>query len=206
MPNQRSQNRSFKDEQRCNISVFIPAIRPSLACQIARHTRVYAGRTVSQRFFIGLLGIIVAAGIGAAMSVYANITRQTQADQMLSQAVARVSDEFSYALSVEGNNDIERQSGGNEIYFVSATLHEPCALINSEFGRGIELAANSGYSNLAPTQHGLKAVISELVYYRKAKDNISAGTWTFRIQIVPENATETTVYAETTMTVKRIGS
>lgn len=156
--------------------------------------------------FIGLLGIIVAAGIGAAMSVYANITRQTQADQMLFQAVARVRDEFSYALSVEGNNDIERQSGGNEIYFVSATLHEPCALINSEFGRGIELAANSGYSNLAPTQHGLKAVISELVYYRKAKDNISAGTWTFRIQIVPENATETTVYAETTMTVKRIGS
>ena len=78
--------------------------------------------------FIGLLCIVVTAGLGAAMSAYRSITEQTHADMLLADAVERVSDEFAYALSVEGDQAIEE----GEVLFVSATQHLEAALLSPE--------------------------------------------------------------------------
>lgn len=163
--------------------------------------------------FIGLLSIVVAAGIGAAMSAYANITRQTTADNMLARAVESVSDELSFAQSVEGTSNVEEQTDGVEVVFASASRSEPVSLVNGIANRGIQLAANSGYLSLAPPQDGLVPRLTELVYYRvttplsdASGTKIPAGSWTFRVQIVSEDASDTRIYAEAFLVVKRIGS
>lgn len=134
--------------------------------------------------FIGLLCVIVAAGLGAAMSVYGRITTQTQADSMLSQAVEVVSDELVYALGVEDGS----------VAFVSATRHENATLRSDEQGIWLE-AAGTQY-NLAPTENELSPTLSGLSY------DADAGTWSFRITIERGGS----ALADTTMTVKRIGS
>lgn len=140
--------------------------------------------------FIGLLCVIVAAGLGAAMSVYGRITTQTQADSMLSQAVEVVSDELVYALEVEGDG---AQSDGNPLYFTSATRHETAVLQSREDGIWLNCSAAA---RLASTENGLTPQLASLSY------DATAGTWTFRITI----ERGTTTLADTTMTVKRIGS
>lgn len=142
--------------------------------------------------FIGLLCIAVAAGLGAAMSSYSRITLQTQADALLSQAVEQVSDELVYALEVEGDG---AQSDGNPLYFTSATRHET-AVLQSRAEDGIWLNAAGAQSQLVSVKDGLSPTLSDLSY------DATAGTWTFRITI----ERGTTTLADTTMTVKRIGS
>ncbi|QOS68335.1 hypothetical protein GS424_000195 [Eggerthella guodeyinii] len=134
--------------------------------------------------FIGLLCIAVTAGLQVAMNSYGRITTQTQADSMLSQAVEVVSDELVYALSVEADN----------VTFVSATRHESATLRSGE--QGIWLEADGTQYNLAPTENGLSPTLSDLSY------DAYAGTWSFRITIQSGGST----LADTTMTVKRIGS
>lgn len=139
--------------------------------------------------FIGLLCIAVAAGLGAAMSSYAKITLQTQADAMLSQAVEVVSNELVYALDVTASED-------GSLKFTSATLHEDgVTLVSDATDTGIWLKASSD-SCLAPVQDGLAPKIDNLVYDKDAR------TWTFHIAINSGGKT----LAGTTMTVKRIGS
>lgn len=139
--------------------------------------------------FIGLLCIAVAAGLGAAMSSYAKITLQTQADAMLSEAVEQVSDELVYALDVAVSED-------GSLKFTSATLHEDdVTLVSDAANTGIWLKGSSD-SCLAPVQDGLTPTLDGLVY------NASDRTWTFHIAIDSGGKT----LAETTMTVKRIGS
>lgn len=134
--------------------------------------------------FIGLLCIAVTAGLQAAMNSYGRITLQTQADSMLSQAVEVVSDELVYAFGVEGGS----------VAFVSATRHENATLRSDEQGIWLE-AAGTQY-NLASTENGLTPQLASLSY------DATAGTWSFRITIQSGGST----LADTTMTVKRIGS
>lgn len=133
--------------------------------------------------FIGLLCIAVAAGLGAAMTAYSGITMQTQADAMMSQAVEIVSDELVYAL--EASDDAS---------FVSATRHEGAKLDSD--AQGIWLDASGARACLVQAENGLTPNLESLSY---ATD---AGTWTFRITV----ESGASVLAETTMTVKRIGS
>lgn len=135
--------------------------------------------------FIGLLCIAVAVGLGAAMSSYAKITLQTQADAMLSQAVEVVSNELVYSLGVEGGST----------KFTSATLHEQATLVSGKENPGIWLKASSD-SCLVPVENGLTPTLDNLEY------NASTRTWTFHIAINSGGKT----LADTTMTVKGIGS
>lgn len=141
--------------------------------------------------FIGLLCIVVAAGLGAAMSAYGSITKQTRADAMLSQAVELVSDELVYALEVEGDG---AQDAENVLYFTSATRHEIAALQSDE--RGIWLNAQGEQALLAPAKDALVPSLDKLEYQS------SSGTWSFLIQI--KSGTDT--LAEANLTVHRIGS
>lgn len=141
--------------------------------------------------FIGLLCVVVSAGLGAAMSAYANITMKTRADTMLTQAVELVSDELTYALDAE---DGVQEDDGSELYFTSATLRSEGVLQTNE--AGIWLNADSGQYLLAPTQNGLAPRLASLAY------DENTGLWTFHITI----SSGDTVLAETTMIVKRIGS
>lgn len=140
--------------------------------------------------FIGLLCVAVAAGLGAAMSSYSRITLQTQADALLSQAVEQVSDELVYALEVEGDGV---QSDGNPLYFTSATRHETAVLQTREDGIWLNCSAAA---RLASTKDGLAPQLASLSY------DAAAGTWSFRITVQSGSST----LADTTMTVKRIGS
>ena len=129
--------------------------------------------------FIGLLCIAVAAGLGAAMSSYAKITLQTQAE-----AVEVVSNELVYSLGVEHGST----------KFTSATRHEQANL--EADGQGVWLNADGARECLVPVENGLTPTLDNLAY------NASARTWTFHIAINSGGK----VLAETTMTVKRIGS
>ena len=141
--------------------------------------------------FLGLLCVVVAAGLGAALSAYGNITKQTRADALLSQAVELVSDELVYALSVEG--------GGSFPAFVSATQNETMQFYSPDSGvmNGIMFATDSGSSlALVPARDGLVPALEQLSY------DESAGTWSFLVQVKSGNDT----LAEADMTVHRIGS
>ena len=141
--------------------------------------------------FIGLLCVVVAAGLGAAMSAYGNITKQTRADALLSQAVELVSDELVYALEVEGDGE---QDKDNTLYFTSATRHETAALQSD--ARGIWLNAAGEQALLAPTRDSLVPALANLAY------KSDSGTWSFLIQIKSGD----NVLAEANLKVHRIGS
>lgn len=157
-----------------------------------RDTRGFMlGEHLISIIFIGLLCIAVTAGLQAAMSSYAKITLQTQADAMLSQAVEVVSDELVYALDVE---DGGTQSEQNPLYFTSATRHETAALQTDE--RGIWLNAAGKIARLIAAEGGLTPSLDSLAY------DIDSRTWTFKITVNSGSS----ALAETTMTVKRIGT
>lgn len=162
-----------------------------------RDTRGFMiGEQLVSIIFIGLLCIAVTAGLQAAMNSYSRITLQTQADAMLQNAVEVVSNELVYALSVEGD---EAEETG-EIYFVSATRHETAALQSR--ADGIWLNAAGAQACIAAAENGLAPQLEDLVYHRGAGTGAPANSWTFRIAI----NSGSNVLAETTMTVKRIGS
>lgn len=141
--------------------------------------------------FIGLLCIVVAAGLQAAMSAYASITTKTAADTLLSQAVERVSDELAYSLSVEED--------GSFPAFVSSTVNETVQFYSPENGEfnDIRFATNSGrQETLIAAQGDLVPVLDRLTY------SSSTNTWDFSIAIKSGDV----VVTEASMTVKRIGT
>lgn len=170
--------------------IDIASCRKALAERL-RDTRGFMiGEQLISIIFIGLLCIAVAAGLHAAMNSYSKITLQTQADAMLLNAVEVVSDELVYALEVEGSGDM---SDENPLYFTSATRHETAALQTREDGIWLNCSVQA---LLAPAKDGLVPKLASLSY------GTLAGTWTFHIAV---NSGDRTL-AETTMTVKRIGS
>lgn len=159
--------------------------------------------------FIGLLCVVIAAGLTAALSAYSNITLQTNADNLLTRTVEAVSDEFAFALSVEGDDDVVE----DEVYYVSAAYHELGVLMSPELADavngGIYLNCDSGQQyKVVPAAHGLIPQLENVVYYRNAATvdgkKIPANTWTFDIKIV--QTVGGTPLASTSMTVQRLGS
>ena len=173
--------------RRNNIATWFNAI----ACRLRDMRGFMLAEQLVSIIFIGLLCIAVAAGLQAAMSSYAKITRQTQADAMLSNAVEAVSDELVYALDVESGG---AQSDQNPLYFTSATRHETAAVQTNE--RGIWLNAAGERALLAASEGDMTPSLVSLAYDADGK------TWTFKIAVDTDSST----LAETTMTVKRIGT
>lgn len=150
--------------------------------------------------FIGLLCIVVSAGLSAAMSAYASITTQTKADALLAEAVERVSDEMAFALSVDGGGNLE-----NDPTFVSGSRNEKGKLVEDSLG--IWFKADSGNNVLlVSSQNGFTPSIEGITYYRKASDTIPANTWTFTIKITNSSGTVVAqTPSDTEMRVRRIG-
>lgn len=174
-------------------------------CRLAAKLRDNRGFMLAEQLvsviFIGLLGIMVAAGIGAAMSAYLGITEQTQADHVLSQAVEVVSDELAFAT-------FENESAGvpsSNPPFVSRTTNTLVQLVDgSDSDRGIVLkyagptgGATPAPSLIVPASGNLVPKISNVTYTQTSK------TWTFTITV---DGTAVSGSNTTTMTVKRIGS
>lgn len=160
----------------------IASCRKALAERL-RDTRGFMiGEQLISIIFIGLLCIAVTAGLQAAMNSYSKITQQTQADAMLLNAVEVVSDELVYALEVFPDSS-----------FVSATRHEKATLTSDAQGVLLDSAGAKEY--LAVAESGLTPKLESLSY-------ASDGTWSFKISV----NSGTSALAETTMTVKRIGS
>lgn len=143
--------------------------------------------------FIGLLCIVVSAGLGAALSAYGTITKQTTADNLLARAVESVSDEMAYARSVEDSGDFPA--------YVSASYHETMQFYDPEAGfspNGIMLASDSASVTLVPSQNGLIPVLDSVVY------DEAANMWTFDISV--REGEGLPALSQASLTVKRIGS
>lgn len=132
--------------------------------------------------FIGFLCVVVAAGLGAALSAYGSITTSSNASMVLSQAVQEVSDELSFSLSASPDGS-----------FVSETTRAP-ATMDSD-GSGIVMKSTTGTTVLIPSKNGLTPGFSSVPSY-----DASSNTWTFAITVKNGDA----IVAEQAMTVGRV--
>ena len=78
--------------------------------------------------FIGLLCVVVAAGLGAALSAYGNITAQANADNLLLRSVQVISDQLAFSQEPDGTT------------FVSSSENVRGSLQNAQAGAGIEFS------------------------------------------------------------------
>lgn len=119
--------------------------------------------------FIGLLCLVIAAGIGAALAAYGNITTQSNANQLLSRSMQEISDELMYATKVESDNS-----------FVSANTNTRVKFENSSEGILLqgEGVGGSGIDSvlLIPAVDNLVATIDQPVYDPKTNCWIYAVT------------------------------
>lgn len=160
------------------------------------------GEQLVSIIFIGLLCIVVAAGLSASMSVYVTIREQTLADNLLVRAVETVSDEFAFAESVEGDDDVLYDDG---ITFVSSSQQQSVTLLGHQT-QGIYLMLQGNAVLLVPAQDGLVPSVTDVAYYRKgdSTQGIPARTWVFTVNV--SRASGGDPVASTTMKVQRIGS
>lgn len=139
--------------------------------------------------FIGLLCIAIAAGLGAAMSAYANITTQTSADTLLSQAVEVVSDQLAFAQG-------DCAAAGGSASFVSASTHTAVSL--SAQDGAIVLSDTTGTTTLVPVTDSLSLQTSF------SYDDV-ARMWTCSVSVYSNTQTEPLAKAEN-LQVTRMGS
>lgn len=147
------------------------------------------GEQLVSILLIGLLCIAITAGLGAALSAYASVTKQARVDQMLVQSVEAVNDELAYALSVEGEDEAFP-------YFDSYSQRKVGVLQTDERGIWLNCGGDAQFV-IAAADQGMKPVLENLVY--------SKGEWTYTIKIVPTDGSQG-AYVEQDMKVKRIGS
>lgn len=94
--------------------------------------------------FLGLLCIVIAAGLNAAMQAYRTANESTRANELLARAVQEVGDELAFSLSAEAGDDGP--------VFVSPTTKTPVKLGNAAGGGGIALIEQaSGTTSAAGT-------------------------------------------------------
>lgn len=174
-------------------------MRRSILTSICARLRDTRGFMLAEQLisiiFIGFLCVVVAAGLGAALSAYGSITQQANANNLLARSVELVSDELVYATSVEAI------PGSNVSFpaFVSYAQHETVQFYGPEDGvsvSGIAYGTETASRTLVPAQGSLVPVLAELTY------NEPSGEWTFQVDVNESNVT----VASATMTVKRMGS
>lgn len=97
--------------------------------------------------FLGLLIVVIGAGLSAAMQAYRTANESTRANELLTRAVQEVGDELAFSLSVE-------VAGGDPV-FVSPTTKTPVKLGNDANGRGITLIEQAGGAPSAAGASGI---------------------------------------------------
>ena len=166
-----------------SVASGVTAFRSRLTARL-RDTRGFmlAEQLVSV-IFIGFLCVVVAAGLGAALSAYSGITTSSNANMLLSQAVQEVSDELVFSLSAKTDGS-----------FVSETTRTSVTMSSDD--RGIIVTDGSGAGTvLVAPKNGLTPKFSSVPSY-------SAGTNTWTFTIVINNGDS--VMAEQAMTVGRV--
>lgn len=182
---------------------FLDTHISSPLCRFLRDTRGFmlAEQLVSI-IFIGLLCIVVTAGLSAAMSAYSSITTQTKADALLAEAVEKVSDELVYSLEVLNDEEVQHFPEFN-----SASLRERVGFNKEKDARGIWLNRNGPALLLVSAENNIVPILADLVYNGPTSEDALANSWTFTIEIrnIDGSKPGNTTYAQATMTVKRIG-
>lgn len=97
--------------------------------------------------FLGLLIVVIGAGLSAAMQAYRTANESTRANELLTRAVQEIGDELAFSLSVE-------VAGGDPV-FVSPTTKTPVKLGNDANGRGITLIEQAGGAPSAAGASGI---------------------------------------------------
>lgn len=161
---------------------------------LARDTRGFmlAEQLVSI-VFIGMLCIVVAAGLGAALAAYGSITTASNANMLLSQTVQEVNDELAFSLSADAD------SGA----FVSATTRTSVTMetgvTNKTGEKGIVLEpAGEGGAQvmLVTTTNGLTPAFTTTPAYEA-----TSNTWTYAVAVLDSSGV---VRAKQDMKVARV--
>lgn len=188
------------------VSGHMQCMRLAAAARL-RDTRGFMlGEHVLSIVFLGLLCIAIAAGLSAALSSYAAITKQTKADAMLARAVEEVSDQLTYALSVEGSDArivLDNPS------FVSPSTKASSRIVSNDAGIVLTTLVNGKETALVPCEYGLIPKVENIEYRPRYDDydEVLAGQneWGFTVAVYEDSKTDAPL-AETTMSILRIGS
>lgn len=171
--------------------------------------------------FLGLLCVVIGAGLTAAFQSYRMANESTRAHELLTRAVAEVSDDLAFAHSIEGT--------GADCAYVSPTTNTLVRLGNDETGKGIVLVTatpksepaagvpgtdtkvdSSGSSGgvvtpaevlFIPSSESLEVVISAVECINDQNSNTLQ--WSYRIDIL--RTADGAVLAGTDMVVAWIG-
>lgn len=187
MPHERGHERGY-DGMRLGLHGSSGAPAPiAFRSRLAARLRDTRGFMLAEQLisviFIGFLCVIVAAGLGAALSAYGSITASSNANMLLSQAVQEVSDELAFSLSANSDGS-----------FVSETTRASATMSSDD--RGIIVTDGSGTDTvLVAPKNGLTPKFTSAPSY-----DAGANTWTFTIVINSGGA----VMAEQAMTVGRV--
>lgn len=132
-----------------------------------------AGFTLAEQLisiiFIGLLCVLISTGIGAAMAIHGNVSQEAEANQLLTRTMQEVSDELTYSVSVQSDNQT----------FESSTTLTPVKFINTSDGIALQEVGTGAATHLIiPGANSLVPQFETLPSYRSS-DN----TWVYNIVI-----------------------
>lgn len=159
-----------------------------LSDALKKRLRSTKGFTLAEQLisiiFIGMLCVVISAGIGAAMTAQGNIAQEAEVNQLLTRTMQEVSDELAFSISVTSDNKT----------FESATTRTMVQFANDSRGIVLTEVGAGGNSHLIiPGVDSLIPQFEELPTYQSA-DN----TWSYAIII--KKGDETVVSQEMTVT------
>lgn len=160
-----------------------------LSARLAARLRDERGFMLAEKLasivFIGLLCLVVAAGLGAALSAYGGITASSNANMLLARTVQEVNDELAFSLEADASGS-----------FVSATTRASATLGSDADGIVMTPTENpNSAAVLVAATNGLTPEFSATPSY-----NESTNAWTYSVVI--KNGSS--VMARQTMTVGRV--
>ncbi|MEG1493272.1 MAG: hypothetical protein RR218_03550 [Gordonibacter sp.] len=155
--------------------------------------------------FIGLLCLAISAGLAAAMTVFANVTKVTESQALLNRSVQEISDELAFSTgAVEGTSFVSK-SVNARVWLVPAANNAGIAFQ----GDGI-LSGNPKDKNqqvlLVPSSGGLVPVVEGLRFEKDPGNAEDKGRWFFTIRILQGSSTASEVATSGEMTIARVGN
>lgn len=158
--------------------------------------------------FIGLLCILVAAGLSAAMSAYGSITTQTRANNLLSNTIQIVSDQLVF--SQDPDSATSQYTSGSE--HVRGTLQNAnngielsytYDVVDENGNKGTKTGTTQLVSPKQESQGSAPILSVGFVSGKEPQYNANSNTWTYSVQ-VSQSGSGTVLVTQNDITVSRV--
>lgn len=158
--------------------------------------------------FIGLLCLVVAAGLSAAMSAYGSITTQTRANNLLSNAVQIVSDQLVFsqdpdAATSQYTSGSEHVRGKLQNANNGIELSYTYDVVDEDGNKGTKTGTTQLVSPKQESQGSAPILSVGFVSGKEPKYNASSNTWTYSVQ-VSQSGSGTVLVTQNDITVSRV--